>query len=253
MSVVSLSTGWNNPTYWSVQGPVWAEAKANKDSDVGSWFSWGPEDCAGVTPCAYVAGAGSNIVVPNVGCAQGSWGSDGADPKNFSRQLGVPSALASFGSQSYADYLVDAFSNTWTKNLGIDGYTEDCSAKYDCMARVADPAKGSLPDWAAIVGRVREQHPQIVMSGEGYESWAEMMIADANLGGQGHATFHVSMQKAVTSGDASQLEGIASTSGADAATVLCYLHPHYDGKQPGACASQFDPDPAAWLCCPSDR
>ena len=91
------------------------------------------------------------------------------------------------------------------------------------------------------------------MSGEGYESWVEMMIADANLGGQGHAAFHVAMQQAVTSGDASQLEGIASTSGADAATVLCYLHPHYDGKQPGACPSQLDPDPAAWLCCPSDR
>ena len=121
------------------------------------------------------------------------------------------------------------------------------------MEGVADPAKGSLPDWAAIVGRVREQHPQIVMSGEGYESWVEMMIADANLGGQGHAAFHVAMQQAVTSGDASQLEGIASTSGADAATVLCYLHPHYDGKQPGACPSQLDPDPPPWLCCPSDR
>ena len=213
-------------TYWSVQGQVWAEAKADKTSDVGKWFSWGPESCEGVAPCD-----GSNVKVPGVGCAQGSWGSKGSDPKTE----GIQSALASFGSAEYADYMVDAMANSWTKNLGIDGYTEDCSANYQCMMQLSDPEKGSLPDWAAIVGRVRKQQPQLVMSGEGYGSWAEMIIADANIGGQGTGNYHDAMQKAVMDGDASDLEKFASTSGADAATVVCYLNPAYDGVQPGGC------------------
>lgn len=213
-------------TYWSVQGQVWAEAKADKASDVGKWFSWGPESCEGVAPCD-----GSNVKVPGVGCAQGSWGSKGSDPKTE----GIQSALASFGSAEYADYMVDAMANSWTKNLGIDGYTEDCSANYQCMMQLSDPEKGSLPDWAAIVGRVRKQQPQLVMSGEGYGSWAEMIIADANIGGQGTGNYHDAMQKAVMDGDASDLEKFASTSGADAATVVCYLNPAYDGVQPGGC------------------
>ena len=32
---------WTNPAYWSVQGPVWAQAAADKHADVGKWFSWG--------------------------------------------------------------------------------------------------------------------------------------------------------------------------------------------------------------------
>lgn len=43
---------WNNPTYWSTQGQVWAEAtKAGKDSAVGKWFSWAEDvpGCASVT------------------------------------------------------------------------------------------------------------------------------------------------------------------------------------------------------------
>ena len=103
---------WNNPTYWSIQGQVWTEAKSDKDSDVGRWFSWGPEDCGGIPACAYSAGAGTNIVVPHVGCAQGSWQSDGENPTT-GKQVGIPSALASFGSKAYADYLVDAMANTW--------------------------------------------------------------------------------------------------------------------------------------------
>ena len=56
---------WTNPTYWSVQGPVWAQAVADKASDVGRWFSWGDERCTGIPPCS-----GANVVVPGVGCAQ---------------------------------------------------------------------------------------------------------------------------------------------------------------------------------------
>ena len=249
--------------YWSVQGGVWSEATRSKESSVGKWFSWGPESCAGIPQCdgsnvvsvtdslppspnciaashlpvkcthsaTWFAVVGLEQVVPGVGCAQGSWGSKGSDPKTE----GVQSALASVGSKAYADYMVDAMTNTWTGNLGIDGYTEDVSCNYGCMLQLTDPEKGSLPDWAKIVKRVRATHPQLVMSGEGYGSWAEMVIADANLGGQGSNDYHITFQKAVTDGDASQLETLASTSGADAASVLCYLNPAYDGLQPGGC------------------
>eukprot|EP01047_Picozoa_sp_COSAG01_P072736 COSAG01_NODE_11647_length_1888_cov_8.899346_2_plen_251_part_00 len=160
---------------------------------------------------------------------------------------GVQSALASVGSRAYADYMVDAMANTWTGALGIDGYTEDCSCNYPCMLQLSEPERGSLPDWASIVGRVRRQQPQLVMSGEGYGSWAEMIIADANLGGQGSAKYHVAFQKAVTDGDASGLEELASTSGADAASVLCYLNPAYDGKQPGGCPTMYYRDMTATM------
>lgn len=58
---------WTNPTYWSTQGPVWAEAKRSPDSGVGKWFSWGPEDCEGVSTCS-----GRNVVVPGVGASERS-------------------------------------------------------------------------------------------------------------------------------------------------------------------------------------
>lgn len=224
---------WTNPAYWSVQGGVWADAIANKSSGVGQWFSWGPEDCSGIPSCM-----GRNVVVPGVGCAQGSWGS------LYSEQ-GIKSALASFGSQSYADYMVDAMANSWTRNLGIDGYCEDVSANYPCMLQTQ--RKGSLPYWAAIVARVRSLQPQLVMSGENYGSWEELIEADANIGGQGYTGYHDAMRKAVENGDASNLESIASTSGADAASVLCYLHPAYDGKQPGGCPTMYFRDMGATI------
>ena len=108
---------WANFDYWSVQGPVWALAKLDKTSDVGRWFSWGPANCSGIPACY-----GDPIPVGKVGCAQGSWGSEGGGQ-------GIPSVLASFGSPAYAEYLADAMANSWTRNLGIDGYTIDCSAK----------------------------------------------------------------------------------------------------------------------------
>ncbi|KAL1499974.1 hypothetical protein AB1Y20_012653 [Prymnesium parvum] len=224
---------WTNPTYWSTQGGVWAEAKASRDSGVGRWFSWGPEDCSGVPPCS-----GRNVVVPRVGCAQGSWGSE----NGFS---GIPSAMASFGSEGYAEYLVDAMVNTWSRNLGIDGYCEDVSANYGCMLQT--DGRGSLPYWVGIVDRVRRQQPQVVFTGEGYGSWDDVIRSRADLGGQGYSGYHEQMQRAVTAKDASGLEGIASTSGADAASVVCYLHPAYDGKQPGGCPTMYFRDTTATM------
>ena len=112
----------------------------------GRWFSWGPENCTGIPSCW-----GDPVRVPGVGCAQGSWGSIGANK-------GVPSALASFGSPEYAAYLADAMANSWTRNLGIDGYTIDCAANYNfCMLQTKD-AQGDF--YKGIVGKVRETQPQ---------------------------------------------------------------------------------------------
>ena len=216
---------WTNMVYWSTQGQVWAQARADKTSDVGRWFTWGDEDCSGIWTCP-----GKNVVVPGVGCAQGSWGSEGAG-------TGVESAMASFGAPGFADYLVDAMANSWTRNLGIDGYTLDVSASYGCMGQTG--GRGSLPFWRQIVQRVRRSQPQVVMSGETYGSWDEMAAADVNLGGQGYGGLHEAMQRAVLQGDASGLEEVAATSGGDAATLVCYLHPAYDGLQPGACPTLY--------------
>lgn len=138
---------WTNSVYWSVQGGVWAQAVADKASDVGQWFSWGDEDCTGIPPCS-----GANVVVPGVGCAQGSWASE----SGFS---GIKSAMASFGNQGYADYMVDSMANSWTRNLGIDGYNEDVSAAYSCMLQTN--GRGSVPFFKEIVRRVREKQPQV--------------------------------------------------------------------------------------------
>ena len=138
---------WANMDYWSTQGQVWQAAKADRTSDVvsaatglpqrrpsdadrcchqGRWFSWGPENCTGIPTCW-----GDPVRVPGVGCAQGSWGSLGSGS-------GIQSAMASFGSQEFADYMVDAMANSWSRNLGIDGYTEDVSWGYGCMMQVRE-------------------------------------------------------------------------------------------------------------------
>lgn len=104
-----------------------------------------------------------------------------------------------------------------------------------------------MPAWRAIVARVRARHPQLVMSGENYGSWDDVLRSDANMGGQGFGRYHEAMQAAVRDGDASGLESVASSSGADAATVVCYLHPSLDGRQPGACPTMYFRDMTATM------
>ena len=58
--------------------------------------------------------------------------------------------------------------------------------------------------------------------------------ADLAKGGSKEEEYHAAMRKAVQEGDAGTLEDVVSTSVAYSATALCYLHPHYDGRQPGA-------------------
>lgn len=215
-----------------MQGSVWKEAAANPSSGVGKWFSWGPKDCKGVPSCE-----GTNVIT-DTACAQGSWMSE-------SETKGIPSALASFGADSYFEYMVDALSNSWTKNLGIDGYTVDTDANYPCMLQTE--GKGGGYYWSKIIERVRAQQPQLVHTGEGYGSWAEVIAANSNMGGQGYSGYHDAMQGAVFDGDASNLESVASTSGSDAATVLCYLNEAYDGVQPGGCPTMYFRDMTATI------
>lgn len=181
---------------------------------------------------------GNPVKVPGVGCAQGSWGSEGMDD-------GVQSGLASFGSTTYAAYLADAMANSWTKNLGIDGYTIDCSANYPCMLQTAGGNSAQLDFYLGIVGKVRETQPQVVMSGEGYGSWDEVIASNSQMGGQGSNQYHVAMQKAVFAKDLTGLEATVAGSGADAAAVLCYLHPGLNGKQPGGCPTMYFRDSTA--------
>lgn len=52
-----------------------------------------------------------------------------------------------------------------------------------------------------------------MLSGEGYGSWDEVLHAKADMGGQGFEGYHYDFMNAVTTGDASNLEDTASTSG----------------------------------------
>eukprot|EP01043_Picozoa_sp_COSAG02_P000275 COSAG02_NODE_5_length_66751_cov_63.939148_21_plen_479_part_00 len=258
---------WWEPVVWSVQGPVWEAAAADPFSDVGQWFSWNATDrdiCMGYNPCANNLtckvsskpgknGQGPDGISPFLhcagpGCAQGTWGSEG--PWN---KRSIKAALSSFGSPSFSSYLVDAMANSWTRNLGIDAYTFDVAGDYhpDSHGRCPSgmlqtgPSGQSLPALAKIIENARAEQPQIVVSGEKYSSWNEVMLANADVGGQGFPAYHAAMHEAVASGDATQLEGNASTSGADAATVLCYMHPYYDGRQPGGCPTMYFRDQTA--------
>jgi hypothetical protein len=244
---------WWNPTYWSTQGEVWKEAEADPHGSVGRFFSWNAtinDVCCGNNPC--VSGNNSAHGRTNSSgplCAQGSWGSDG-------QFTGIDSALASFGSKEYSAYLSDALANSWSKNLGIDGYCTDCSGNYGksdhgmiCPngMRQIDETQGSLPYFAQIIDTVRATQPQVVMSGESYGSWAEIIESHADVGGQGFNDYNIKMQQAVFDGDASNLEDIASKSGADAASVVCYLNPAFDSKGPGACPTMYFRDLTATI------
>jgi hypothetical protein len=254
---------WWNPAYWSTQGQVWQEAASDPSSDVGRFFSWNKtidnRTCDGNTPgpagldCPPTVCNGNNPCVKGIGCAQGSWGSTGA----FS---GVDSALASFGSAEYAAYLVDAMANSWTRNLGIDGYCTDCSGGHNynpekpgqCPSGMLQQHGNSQLSLARIIDKARESQPQIAMGGEHWGSWSELIAAHADIGARlepgvkpgwlGNPTFHAAMKAAAVNASFDGLEELASTSGADAATVLCYLNPAFDGKQPGGCPSMSSRD-----------
>ena len=82
-------------------------------------------------------------------------------------------------------------------------------------------------------------------SGKAYGSWAEVIASGSDVGGQGWNEYHETMQAAVRAGDVSDVEATAATSGADAASVLCYLDPAFDGDAPGGCPTMYFRDSTA--------
>jgi len=224
---------WTNMDYWSVQGPVWNTALHNSNSKEHSFFSWGAsgsDECWGHNPNG----------------AQGSWGSSGS-------WSGYESALASWGSQNYANYLIDALANSWVKNLGVEGFTIDCVTCYNrgtaqCKNGMLQTPNGdAMSSWGKIVHSVRSQQPTAVFSAEIYNSWEDVIKTDSDVGGQGYAQFHTDTQNAIYNGDLSNVENSVRNTGADAATLLCYLNPYYDGKQPGACPTLYFRDMTATM------
>eukprot|EP01047_Picozoa_sp_COSAG01_P027576 COSAG01_NODE_1824_length_9141_cov_10.234461_6_plen_88_part_00 len=69
--------------------------------------------------------------------------------------------------------------------MGISGYTVDCSGNDSCQK------DGQSLLYKGIVGKVRETQPQVVMSGESYGSWNEVVASNSQMGGQGNNDFHV--------------------------------------------------------------
>jgi hypothetical protein len=157
---------WSNFAYWSTQGEVAEQAMADPTSDVGRFFSYGPNAssfpvCPGKwlgnsSDPTYHSWGYSNPCFrnPKTGkqlCAQGSWGSvagncnrtgysnasvcfndklDGCSKANMERSDNgrcIPSLNANVAHQEYVDYLVDSLANSWSRNLGIDGYIVDTS------------------------------------------------------------------------------------------------------------------------------
>jgi hypothetical protein len=150
---------------------------------------------------------------------------------------------ANAGHQEYADYLADALANSWARNLGIDGWIVDTSFQVPC-------APGTNKDYGApggtefilynqIIGKVRKTQPQVVLSGEDCASWDDAIEHNFQLPGTKAQGFMQAVQQAVESKDLDTIENAVASSGADAAPVVCYLHPGLDGKQPGACPTLY--------------
>lgn len=83
-----------------------------------------------------------------------------------------------------------------------------------------------------IMGDVRKMQPQIVMGGEDWASYDDVIKRNAQLGGR-KGGFAGLTQQAVLDKDLSTIE--PSVSSTDGAALTCYLHPGLDGQQPGGC------------------
>eukprot|EP01051_Picozoa_sp_SAG22_P002215 SAG22_NODE_98_length_20720_cov_17.226662_2_plen_1113_part_00 len=247
---------WTNLAYWSAQGPVFKQALADPENGVGRFFSWADTPsalplCAGRYSQAPQASGFSNPCGKDSKgqqrCAQGSWGSlesSASADANFSAcgcYPGYPgkcisSALANLGHREYFDYLVDALANSWSRNLAISGFFIDTSMQVPCMPGLdphfSAPNGSETLFFRGIIGKVRETQPQIVVSGEDWGSWDDVIGRNAQLGGA-KGGFAAATRQAVLDKDLSKIEPLVSST--DGAVLTCYLHPGLDGQQPGGC------------------
>ena len=280
---------WANFAYWSTQGEVSAQAMADPTSDVGRFFSYGPNASSfPVCPGKWLGNSSDPAVHswgytnpcfknPKTGeplCAQGSWGSVAGDcnrsgyPNTSAcfndKLLGcskavvessgsgrcIPSLNANLAHQEYADYLADALANSWSRNLGIDGYIMDTSVQVPCSPGINpkynEPGGSEYIFYNEIIGRVRETQPQVVLSGEDCAGWDDAIAMNFQLPGtKASGPYQLAIQAAVDAKDLDTIEGVVASSGADAATVICYLHPGLDGKPSGACPTLYYRDTVA--------
>ena len=271
---------WANFAYWSSQGEVAEQAMADPTSDVGRFFSYGPNAsvfpvCPGKwlgnssdpaagswgysNPCFKDRKSGEQL------CAQGSWGSVAGDCNRsgvsntsacFNDKLDgcskatmdrfgrcIPSFNANLAHKEYVDYLADALANSWSRNLGIDGYIVDTSLQVPCSPGInpkfGEPGGSEFIFYNTIIGRVREKQPQVVLSGEDCAGWSDAIEHNFQLPGTKAAGHVQAMQAAVEKKDLDTIESVVASSGADAAAVICYLHPGLDGRPSGACPTLY--------------
>lgn len=253
---------------------MWAQAKAAPSSTVGQFFSYAPKAAdLPVCPGKWLGNQSApgnpshgyrNTCFEAAGgelCAQGSFGSVAGncshDQANTSQCFDdalmgcragsgtcIQSVNANAGHQAYQDYLVDALANSWCKNLGIDGFVVDTSFQIPCAPgtneHYGQPGGTEHIFYNQIIGRVRETQPQVVLSGEDCASWDDAIQHNFQLPGtKASGAYQQALQDAVRAKDLGTLEPVVASSGADAATVICYLHPGLDGQPSGACPTLY--------------
>eukprot|EP01049_Picozoa_sp_SAG25_P001222 SAG25_NODE_50_length_18801_cov_117.737729_2_plen_829_part_00 len=279
---------WANFAYWSTQGEVAKQAMADPRSDVGHFFSFGPNAssfpvCPGKwlgnasDPASHSWGYTNPCFKTKTGeflCAQGSWGSVSGDCNRtgypntsacfddklmgcskavMERSDGrrcIPSLNANLAHGEYVDYLADALANSWSRNLGIDGYIVDTSIQVPCSPRInpryGEPGGSEYVFYVDVIGRVRQTQPQVVLSGEDCSGWSDAITHNFQLPGtKASGPYVLAMQAAIQAKDLDTVEDVVARSGADAATLICYLHPGLDGKPSGACPTLYYRDTRA--------
>ena len=273
---------WANFAYWSTQGEVAMQAMADPTSDVGRFFSYGPNAssfpvCPGKwlgnssDPAYHSYGYTNPCFKTKTGqhlCAQGSWGSvagdcnrsgtsntsacfddllDGCSKAVMEASDGgrcIPSLNANPAHKEYVDYLADSLANSWSRNLGIDGWIVDTSMQIPCAPGInpnyAEPGGSEFIFYNDVIGQVRKTQPQVVLSGEDCASWDDAIMHNFQLPGtKASGPYQAAVQTALDAKDLDTIEGVVASSGADAATYVCYLHPGLDGKNSGACPTLY--------------
>ena len=206
-------------------------------------------------------------------CAQGSFGSvsgncshnqsnhslcfddslNGCSKAQMEQSYGgkcIQSVNANIGHKEYQDYLADALARSWSGGLGIDGYIVDTSFQVPCSPGInphyGEPGGSEYIFYNEVIGKVRETQPQVVLSGEDCSGWDDAIEHNFQLPGtKSSEAYQAAMQGAVAAQNLDTIEDVVASSGADAATVICYLHPGLDGKQPGACPTLYYRDTGA--------
>ena len=103
-----------------------------------------------------------------------------------------------------------------------------------------EPGGSEYIFYNTVIGRVRKTQPQVVLSGEDCAGWDDAIAHNFQLPGTKNSeVYQQAMRAAVEAKNLDALEDVVAGSGADAAAVICYLHPQLDGKPAGACPTLY--------------